>query len=424
MLSFRFWARVAVCCLVLGLVGCGSASAPDGDRKEPVDEPAELDRVLGTGRGNVGQDARTGHRFVHFGTGRVVMTYNGEAGNLARVYSIVDGRPLTPPLKHTAVVNDATLSPDGSRVLTASQDRTVRVWDVATGNVVGAAFAHDEEVASATFSPDGKQVLTAVVAPRKGFGAAHLWDVTTGQRIGAPLAHEDMVMCAAFSPDGRQVVTGCADGAAYLWSATTGKRVGAPMKHRYAVVYAEFSPDGTKVVTAAGQEQTARVWDAGTGKAITPLLEQGHRIPQAIFTPDGKSVVTVNIGLDKTVQFWDATSGKKTKALQAHVWLSGVAMSRDGRGLLTLNSGDNKVSTWRAKEDGEYFPAGDVEYHPTRIGDDSYTRVPRAVFSPDGSRIVTLVSHRGSSRNVPDQYVHVWDLAKTERIAVVKNRPD
>src|SRR5262249_31063284 len=143
-----------------------------------------------------------------------------------------------------------------------------------------------------------------------------------------------------------------------------------PMQHRYAVVSAEFSPDGTKVVTAAGQEQTARVWDARTGQPITPLLVQDHRIPWAIFTPDGKSVVTVNIGVDKTVQFWDATTGKKTRALKAHVWLRGVAMSRDGRHLLTLNSGDSKVSTWGAKEDGEFVPGGDLEVHRLGFNDD------------------------------------------------------
>lgn len=416
--------RWVVASLLVALVGCGNSRTPVGDPEAAASDPKELDRILGTGRVDSDRAAKSGHRFVHFGTGRVVLTYNGDAGNMARVYSVIDGKALTPPLKHAGQVLDATLSPDGSRVLTASQDKTARVWDVATGEPVGEPFQHDDEVISATFSPDGKKALTVEIVPRKGAGAARLWDVESGQRIGGPLTHEDMVMHADFSPDGHKVMTCCADGAARVWDAGSGKPLAPPLKHEYAVVYAEFSPDGTKVVTAAGQEQTARVWDARTGKPITPLLTQAHRIPQAIFTPDGKGVVTVNIGADKTVQFWDAATGKKTQALKSHVWLRGLGMSRDGRKLLTLNSDDSKISTWKAKEGGEFVGAGDLEIHPLRFGDEILVQVERAVFSPDGNRMVTLVSHRGSSRHIPDQYVHVWDIARMERVVVVKNAPD
>lgn len=410
--------------LLVALLGCSNSGTPVDDPKAPASDPKQLDRLLGTGRVDADRASGHGHRFIHFGTGRVVMTYNGEAGTMARVYSVVDGKPITPPLKHGEQVLDVTLSPDGRRVVTAGRDRTARVWDIATGKAVGEPCNHDDEVIAATFSPDGKKVLTVEIVPRKGAGSAHLWNAESGKRIGEPLTHEDMVMCAGFSPDGRKVVTGCADGAARVWDAATGKLLAAPMKHRFAVVYAEFSPDGTKLVTAAGQEQTACVWDAATGKPITPLLTQDHHIPQAIFTPDGKSVVTVNIGPDKTVQFWDTTTGNKAEALKSHVWLRGVGLSRDGRNLLTLNSSDSKVSTWKAKEDGKFIPGGDIEIHPLRFDDDKLTQVERAVFSPDGTRVVVLVSHRGSSRDFPEQYVHIWDVAKAERIAIVKNTPD
>jgi WD40 repeat protein len=39
-----------------------------------------------------------------------------------------DGKPLA-TLEHTSPVNSAVFAPDGSRILTASDDNTARLWD-------------------------------------------------------------------------------------------------------------------------------------------------------------------------------------------------------------------------------------------------------------------------------------------------------
>ncbi|MCP5246102.1 MAG: hypothetical protein H6937_09210 [Burkholderiales bacterium] len=45
--------------------------------------------------------------------------------------------------------------------VTASSDRTARLWDAQTGKVLGNPIQHDGTVDSATFSPDGTWVVTA-----------------------------------------------------------------------------------------------------------------------------------------------------------------------------------------------------------------------------------------------------------------------
>jgi WD40 repeat protein len=64
-------------------------------------------------------------------------------------------------MTHRLGVSTVSFSPDGSRVLTTSTDRTARVWDVQTGQPVGEPMTHGGAVNSASFSPDGTRVVTA-----------------------------------------------------------------------------------------------------------------------------------------------------------------------------------------------------------------------------------------------------------------------
>ena len=66
-------------------------------------------------------------------------------------------------------------SSDGSKILMASNDKSVEIWDRRTGKLLTNLEAHSNWVTGAVFSPDGKQVFTI----SKDF-TGKLWDVGTG----------------------------------------------------------------------------------------------------------------------------------------------------------------------------------------------------------------------------------------------------
>jgi WD40 repeat protein len=71
-------------------------------------------------------------------------------------------------------VTSAAYSPDGARIVTASEDRTARIWDAATGKEITVLRGHERErsVTSAAFSPDGARIVTASMD-----GTARIWHV-------------------------------------------------------------------------------------------------------------------------------------------------------------------------------------------------------------------------------------------------------
>ena len=101
----------------------------------------------------------------------------------ARVWDAATGQPLTHTLRHEGPVDSAAFSPDGRRVVTASEDKTARVWDAATGKPLTPPLRHQDGVNFAAFSPDGRRVVTA-----SSDKTARVWDAATGRAAHASAA--------------------------------------------------------------------------------------------------------------------------------------------------------------------------------------------------------------------------------------------
>jgi WD40 repeat protein len=56
---------------------------------------------------------------------------------------------------HAQWLSSAVFSPDGTRVLTSSDDGTARLWDMSDGQLVRELRGHTGAVRNAVFSPTG-----------------------------------------------------------------------------------------------------------------------------------------------------------------------------------------------------------------------------------------------------------------------------
>ena len=135
-------------------------------------------------------------------------------------------------------------SPDGTRLATASDDKTIKVWDVASGQAVLTLSGHTDAVYSVVFSPDGTRLATAS-ADR----TAKVWDVASGQEVRTLSGHTNTVHAVAFSPDETRLATASWDSTAKVWDVASARKC-APypvtpmrsMEPRSSVQMASASP--------------------------------------------------------------------------------------------------------------------------------------------------------------------------------------
>ena len=73
---------------------------------------------------------------------------------------------------HYGRVWSVAWSPDGTRLASASDDRTARVWDAATGQPIHMLRGHTGSVMSVAWAPDGTRLASASYD-----GTMSVWDV-------------------------------------------------------------------------------------------------------------------------------------------------------------------------------------------------------------------------------------------------------
>jgi len=310
-----------------------------------------------------------------------------------KVWDVAAGEAILTLAAHADVIRCAAFSPDGGRVVSASQDKTVRVWDVATGTEVLALTKLAGSALAATFSPDGSRLATAAGDD------VQVWNVRTGREVALFGLDEESCACLAFSPDGKRLVGGCSDGVVRVWDPAGKQEVEALDGHAYGdVACVAFSRDGKRLVSG-GNDQALKVWDLAVGGEV--LTFRGHQEPAGAvaFSADGAHVLSASG--DGTLRAWDAVAGQRPfLLLEEGDLVTGVAFSPDGRWLVSAGGGgDGPVKVWDAATGKQLRALARM------VGE-----VTAVAVSPDGGRIATAG---------PDKTVRVWDAADGRELLVL-----
>jgi WD40 repeat protein len=133
--------------------------------------------------------------------------------------SVVDptAREIAFARARLATVDFAAVSQDRQRIVTVDwRDEIARLWEPTSGREVAALKGHTEPILSAAFSPNGRRIVTASEDQ-----TARIWDAAFGHQIVALTGHEERIYSASFDSDGTRVVTASADKTVRIWDVST-----------------------------------------------------------------------------------------------------------------------------------------------------------------------------------------------------------
>lgn len=289
------------------------------------------------------------------------------------------------------------VSEDGKRFLTYGSSWPTCVWPVGGEPRELPAHAHADRAA---LSPDGTRVVTAS-------GRELRSGSTDGSGETAVLAgHSGDITSIGFSGDGRRFVTGSKDGTALVWPKDG---VGSPKVLRsrgFEVRYASLSPDGERAAVLSS-DGTVRLWSAdGTG---TPLVLPGkaHTRSKPGFSPDGRWLQLISESGTAEIRSADG-SGDPIPIAGFLGFQPSTPFSPDGRYAI-VGANDRAVRIWslRAPKEFVVLPSGDDVNADVTV-------------SRDGGRVIAISSERVARRWEMRRLTSRWLSERPSRIVYTR----
>jgi len=274
---------------------------------------------------------------------------------------------------HDSAITAIAISPDGSKLVSGSEDGILRLWDMATGRQIVSAEAHERKVSALAINQDGTLLVSGSFD--KAIFAWNLKDFTRLRQFGN---RETEVSCLKMCNNGEYVISGHQDSTISIWDIDTGKKLRAFAGHKGRITDIDVSPDNHCFVSSSTPDWydgSVKLWDIESGRELHTLLE-AQAVYFVTYTPDGKHIVTSNYGY-VDCRRWDTTSFDEVPAIVKCKPLCDLVYSPDGKYVLAL--GKNEIAVLHRAKDGSKLRQ--LSGHRDRI--------TCAVFSPDSQKVIT-----------------------------------
>ena len=154
---------------------------------------------------------------------------------------------------HTKRINALAFTPNGHRIASGSDDRTIRVWDASTGTQMLSIPVKNTNTLA--FSMDSKMLASASDSTQ-----IQVWDIATGKQLTSLKGQSDDITTLIFSPDNKTLASGSRNGAIQLWDIATGRQLESLHGHTYWIHKLAFSSDG-KTLASGGSDGDIFIWN-------------------------------------------------------------------------------------------------------------------------------------------------------------------
>jgi WD40 repeat protein len=379
---------------------------------------------------------------VYSPDGRRVITASDDT--TARIWDAHSGRQLSELRGHESSVFKAAFSPTGELALTVAQDGTARVWNVGTGRLVTVIRDNSDpqgRLTDAEFHPSEEVVATSSMLG----GGVRFWDSRSGHQVAQVSSGDSIINDIEFSPDGKLIAAVTQDAAALVWEVANGRLVAFFRGHRNNYVWeAAFSPD-SRLLATAGEDKTARVWDIAQRRSVSVMRGHDGPLTDVVFDPRGELVATASE--DGTGAVWEVRSGRQIAEFTQHSdGVSSVRFDDDGR-YVASGSEDGTAQVWEAETGravaefrGHRGPVVNVEFRPdgkavltasadgsARIWDPQTSPAAQVLQAPGGISKVDVSSNGArvlAAGGYNNMSAQIWQIDSGRLIAELRGHRD
>jgi WD40 repeat protein len=331
------------------------------------------------------------------------------------VWDLASHRLLMTLLGQAGAVHSVSVSPDGTRIVTAGSDGKATIWSARPSEQQGSALVHPDgqDLNTTTFSPQG-----TLIASASSDGTTRIWDARTHRRLHVltqPGSPRPAVASAEFSTNGKLLVTADDNGNAIVWNVQRGSPVQRLAdSSQGSLVGAVFSPNGNWIVTAGGTG--ARLWKAtgdGHYRRTGTVFDEGNDLRWAVFSRDSSRVITAESG--GAAKVWAvarptaplATLTEPGDEALSSAWFNPHSAQLGGRtypggALVVTSSDDGTARVWDVSSGAQL----------ESITEPGRSSIYNAEFSPDGRTLLTA-SEDGTAR--------LWSVSSGELLTTVYN---
>ncbi|ETO07348.1 Pfs, NACHT and WD domain protein [Reticulomyxa filosa] len=258
-----------------------------------------------------------------------------------QVWDIESGNKIQTLEGHLHFVNDAKFSPDGNIVVSGSEDKTIRLWDVKSGREIHKLKGHLGGVTCVQFSPDGGMIVSCSKDK-----TIRLWDAKSGEEREKLVIHSKRIKTVQFSPNGQSIVSSSLDTTIVTRNVKSSERKHQLIGRLLLVLSAQFSPD-SQFLVGYSWDQIVRTWDLRSGKVVHKLKGHSDRIKGARYSTDGQTIISYSV--DKTIRLWDIKLGLEIQKLKVAPkdYVTKLDVSPDGNAIVS-SSKNGKIQLWRS----------------------------------------------------------------------------
>ncbi|ODV93645.1 hypothetical protein PACTADRAFT_51418 [Pachysolen tannophilus NRRL Y-2460] len=206
---------------------------------------------------------------------------------------------------HFDSMNCLAYSPDGSRIVTASDDGKIKIWDILSGFCLATFEEHSSSVTAVQFAKRGNVLFSASLD-----GTVRAYDLIRYRNFRTFTATERVQFsCLAVDPSGEVVCAGSLDSfEIFVWSVQTSQLLDSLAGHEGPISCLAFGTENSTLASASW-DKTVRVWNIfGRSQHVEPFNIYSDVLCLAM-RPDSKEVAVST--LDGHLQFWNIEDAKQ-----------------------------------------------------------------------------------------------------------------